>query len=88
MFQSMGNILQRKTAPGLARSIDAAVVVSKATECGKGRWTATVFRNSALTIIAPSGIAAQELVFRKIGILAEINAALGVDKVKRLIIRS
>lgn len=88
MFNSIGSIITVKTAPGLSRSLKAAMVVAKVTDEGKGQWQATSFRKGRLTLVAPSPIEAQELVFRKDEIKKQINTALGGEIVERLIIRS
>ena len=88
MFKPLGKVVIQKSTPGLARSIEAAVVVVKATECAAGRFQAIRFRNGRLTVVAPSLIAAQELVLRKLAIIEEINTFLGERIVRDLFIRS
>lgn len=89
MFQAIGKVIEVKTAnTGLARSLEAAVVLAKVTELGAGRWQAARFRNGRLLLTAPSAIAAHELVLRRAAILAEINTMFGSEVVKQLSIRS
>ncbi len=81
------NTANRLTS-GLARSLEAAVVLAKATACGAGRWQATKFRHGRLTLVAPSPIAAQELTLRASEVLDALNALFGQPLIKQLLIRS
>lgn len=89
MFQSIGKAVEIKVASvGLARSLEAAVVLAKADSCAAGRWKATRYRKGKLTLTAPSPVAAQELVLRKQLILRELQQVLGETVVTELFIRS
>lgn len=88
MFKPIGRIVKQKTATGLARSISAAVVVTKATTTAAGRFEAVRFRNGRLTIVAPSLMAAQDLALQKEQIIIELNTAFGDHIVKDLFVRS
>ncbi len=90
MFQSIGKVIAKKQqpTPGIARSLQAAVIVAKATECSQGRWQALQFRSGRLTLTASSPVMAQELVLRRQDVLNTINQALGESIVTQLLIKS
>lgn len=89
VFHSIGKVIDVKTkSTGLSRSLKAAIIVAQATECGAGQWQAVRFRNGQLTLVAPTSIAAQELVLRRTEILDQINTALKDSIIKTLYITS
>lgn len=87
-MESIRQIIKAKTARPLAKSIEAAIVLAKATECGQGRWQAVRFRLGRLTLLAPAAIEAQELKLKRESIRAEINQVLGEEVVKQLVVRT
>lgn len=88
MFKPISQIIKKTTATGLSRSIDAAVVLAKATQIAAGRFEAVRYRNGRLTIVAPSPVAAQDLVLRKEAIITELNNVFAERVIKELYVRS
>ncbi len=88
MFQSVGRVISGKTKPGLARSVEAAVVVAKATAASRGLWQATRFRSGRLTIIAPTPIEAQELSLQRRKIKDDLNLKFDQELIKEVIVRT
>jgi hypothetical protein len=89
VFQAIGKVINVKpVSAGLARSLQAAMIIAKATECSQGQWQAVRFRSGRLTITAPSPIAAQELSLRRNQVLEQINRTLGGQIVNQILIKS
>lgn len=87
-MQTIGNIIQFKTAPSLSRSLEAAVVLARLNAIANNEWQATQFRKGTLTITTPNPAQAQQLVLKKESLRKQYNELLGGEIVNRLVIRT
>jgi hypothetical protein len=86
--QAIGNIIQFKTAPGLNRSLEAAVILARLNEIANNEWQATQFRKGILTITTPNPTQAQQLVLNKELLRKQFNELLSAEVIERLVIRT
>lgn len=77
MFHSIAKVIKGKSVGVRAsRSVVAAIVLAKINSLNGdrwGNWQAIKFQNGRVTIVAPSAIEAQELVWRKSELLSEVK---------------
>ncbi len=89
MFQSVGKVIERKgVVSGLQKSLEAAVILAKINNSGNRQYTATSFRTGCLTLVSPDPIVGQELMLRRLHLIAELNQLFDTPLITRVVIRS